>query len=474
MLKQKTEKMLIACMLTASIIGGTVVTGSSAYAASESAEGKVAEVRTSKDAIAEWESWIKDHAYKLESIQPVGIKGGEGQFKDLEMLKPLLHDKRIVFLGESSHGVGEFNLAKTRLVQFLHQEMGYNVLAFESGLGNASIAYGTSGTQNAEQTMKDSIFGVWWSKEILPLFEYIKTTQASEQPLALTGFDMQFQSPLLDGKWLKDDKLAQRLQDAEKKLSEYANGTDLKAYRSEKAQLIQVYKDVLQATKSESSQGLLKKNYPNNPKLPVLLERSLNDRISVAQEYVEISIQSNAGMGEGDYTWFLKSMEWRDKAMLDNLIWLATDVYPTEKFIVWAHNDHIRKAQSEVMGSPYPVKLMGEMLPDEWKKYSYVLGLYAAGGKTSDNSGKTHDVLPLEPGSVESIISAAGSPYTFIDLRYRNNERGNSWMFEPRYSYSWGMIPESLVPRDQYDGILLLDDVNPPQYIRSSSSKTAE
>ncbi|WP_235440149.1 erythromycin esterase family protein [Paenibacillus sp. DMB20] len=204
------------------------------------------------------------------------------------------------------------------------------------------------------------------------------------------------------------------------------------------------------------------------------MERSLNDRISVAQEYVEISIQSNAGMGEGDYTWFLKSMEWRDKAMLDNLIWLATDVYPTEKFIVWAHNDHIRKAQSEVMGSPYPVKLMGEMLPDEWKKYSYVLGLYAAGGKTSDNSGKTHDVLPLEPGSVESIISAAGSPYTFIDLRYRNNERGNSWMFEPRYSYSWGMIPESLVPRDQYDGILLLDDVNPPQYIRSSSSKTAE
>ena len=37
-------------------------------------------------------------------------------------------------------------------------------------------------------------------------------------------------------------------------------------------------------------------------------------------------------------------MEWRDQAMLENLLWLAEEIYPTEKFIVWAHNDHIRKA----------------------------------------------------------------------------------------------------------------------------------
>lgn len=474
MLKNKTGRMLTAMTLAASIIGGTVFTGSRAYAAAEAVQGNVTEVRTSSEAIAEWEDWAKDHAYKLDSIQPVNSKAGAEQFKDLDMLKPLLHDKRIVFLGESSHGVSEFNLAKTRLIQFLHQEMGYNVLAFESSLGNASMAYGKAGTQSAEQTMKDSIFGVWWTKETLPLFEYIKTTQKTEQPLALTGFDMQLQYPFLKGEWLKDDKLALRLQEAEEKLSEFSVGTDLNAYRKEKTQLIQVYKDVLKSTASESSQTLLKKLYPHNPQLPVLLERSLNDRISVAKEYVEISIKSNTGMSEGDYTWFFKSMEWRDKAMLDNLIWLATDVYPTEKFIVWAHNDHIRKAQSEVMGSPYPVQLMGEMLPDEWKKYSYVLGLYPASGKTADNMGQTHDVLPLEPGSVESILSAAGSPYTFIDLRYRSNTRENSWMFEPRYTYSWGMIPESLVARDQYDGILLVEDVNPPQYLRSSSSKSAQ
>ena len=72
-------------------------------------------------------------------------------------------------------------------------------------------------------------------------------------------------------------------------------------------------------------------------------------------------------MNEGKYETFLDTMEWRDQAMHDNLMWLATEVYPNEKFIVWGHNDHIRKAQSEVMGSPYPITMMGEKLSEEMK-----------------------------------------------------------------------------------------------------------
>lgn len=478
----KTKKAFMIFLLTASIAGASLLPEGKIYAsASNAIQGQVTEVtiaRTSDEKIAEWENWAKDYVYRLDTIQPANTANGTNQYKDLAMLKPLLHDKRIVFLGESSHGVAEFNLAKTRLIQFLHQEMGYNVLAFESGLGNSSLAYGLSGQRSAEQTMKDSIFGVWWSKEILPLFEYIQTARNSETPLILTGFDMQLQYPLLDGQWLQDKEVAKRLVETEQKLSDYSLGTDLAAYRKEKNQLIQVYNDAIKSLKTEANEAHLKQLYPDNPKLSMLLGRSLNDRIRVAKEYVELSIESTLGMESGDYAPFLESMEWRDQAMHDNLMWLIAEVYPTEKFIVWGHNDHIRKAQTEVMGTPYPVSLMGEKLSQEMKKYSYVLGLYPASGQTADNLSNVHDVLPAEPGSIESILSASGSPYTFVDLRYQKREAGNSWMFEPRYAYSWGMIPESLVARDQYDGILLIDDVNPPQYIRSSasskSSATAE
>ena len=117
------------------------------------------------------------------------------------------------------------------------------------------------------------------------------------------------------------------------------------------------------------------------------------------------------------------------------------------------------------MGS-YTVKMMGELLPDIYKKYSYVLGLYMASGETTNNARVPLKVLPAIKGSIEDILSTTNKPYTFIDLRNRQNERGNSWMFEPRLAYSWGVMQESFVPRDQYDGILLIDKVNKPTYIK--------
>lgn len=474
--RKKRGSRLALLSLSIALTSFTGITGFSGSAsAKEVAEVKpnaVSEihnepVRTSTETLNDWKKWTNDHAYSLTSIQPEKIEGGSistDSFKDLEMLKPLLHDKRIVFLGESSHGVAEFNSAKTRLIQFLHEEMGYNVLAFESGLSDAMNVQGKMSNLTAEQAMKDSIFGVWWTKETLPLFDYMKKTQSTKKPLLLTGFDIQQQGKFIDASWLKDSKLEKQLSETEKQLTNWGQSKDIKAFQKAKATMIRTYEQVLSQVKPKEKE--LKAAYPNEPQIVKLMERALNERIKVVKEYVEINIKSNVELEKYDPTSFLKAMEWRDQAMLANLLWLATEVYPTEKFIVWAHNDHIRKSHSEVMGSPYPVKLMGELLPKEFKKYSYVLGLYMASGKTADNMRNPMDVLPLETGSLEDILSFKKSPYTFIDMRYRQNERGNSWMFEPRYAYSWGVMQESLVPREQYDGILLIDKVNMPTYIK--------
>lgn len=460
---------LLSTALTSLIVCSGITSASAATPAIEEQEkyGVVQQARTTTETLEDWKKWVNDHAYSLTSIQPEPASSQKipsNKLEDLAMLKPLLHDKRIVFLGESSHGVAQFNLAKTRLIQFLHQEMGYNVLAFESGLGDVMNAQGKIDKQAALQTMKDAIFGVWWTKETLPLFEYAKTSQATEKPLVLAGFDIQQQGAFTNGDWLQNPQLAQQFSDSEKQLAEWSSSKDLKGYQKEKTAIINVYKQVKSQVQMKEKE--LQKAYPNELQIVKLMERTLADRIRLADEYVELTIQSNIEMEQNIYESFLKTMEWRDQAMMENLLWLAEEVYPTEKFIVWAHNDHVRKAQSDVMGSPYPVKLMGERLPDIYKKYSYVLGLYMTSGETANNMGETMDVLPPIKGSIEDIVSSANKPYTFIDLRSRQNERGNSWMFEPRLSYSWGVIQESLVPRDQYDGILLIDKVNKPTYVK--------
>lgn len=470
MRKARKHKVLLSFALASLMTVSGVVNVSAAVPVNEQIiknDSAVKQARTSNETLLDWKKWANDHAYSLSSIQPETFDGQKipaNKFDDLEMLKPLLHDKRIVFLGESSHGVAQFNLAKTRLIQFLHQDMGYNVLAFESGMGNVMNAQGQIDKQAALQTMKDAIFGVWWTKETLPLFDYAKSTQATEQPLVLTGFDIQQQGAFTNGDWLQNPKLAQQFNEAEKQLAEWSSGNDLKGYQKVKATIIDVYKQVQSQIQFKEKE--LQAAYPKEPHIVKLMDRTLADRIRLADEYIELTIQSNIDIEQNNIESFLQTMEWRDQAMMENLLWLAEEVYPTEKFIVWAHNDHIRKAQSDVMGSPYPVKLMGERLPDIYKKYSYVLGLYMTSGETANNMGEPMPVLPPVKGSIEDILSSTNKPYTFIDLRNRQNERGNSWMFEPRLSYSWGMIQESLVPRDQYDGILLIDQVNKPTYIK--------
>ncbi|MFJ6265022.1 erythromycin esterase family protein [Lysinibacillus xylanilyticus] len=474
MSKGKKRKVLLS--LSIALTSFVAFSGvSNASAAVPAIEGRVAlennfevnQARTSNETLQDWKKWTSDHAYSLTSIQPEAI-GQQNipstKFEDLEMLKPLLHDKRIVFLGESSHGAAEYSLAKTRLIQFLHQEMGYNVLAFESGMGNAMNAQGQIDKQTAKQTMKDAIFGVWWTKETLPLFEYAKKTQQTDKPLKLAGFDIQQQGAFTNGEWLQNSELAKQFSEVEEQLVDWSYGTDLKGYQKAKPSIIEVYKQVKSQVQLKEKE--LKASYPSEPHIVKLMDRTLTDRIRLANEYVELSIQSNIDLEQNKYDSFLKTMEWRDQSMMENLLWLAEEIYPTEKFIVWAHNDHIRKAQSEVMGSPYPVKLMGERLPDIYKKYSYVLGLYMSSGETANNMGEPMAVLPTVKGSIEDIVSSSNKPYTFIDMRNRQNERGNSWMFEPRLSYSWGMIQESLVPRDQYDGLLLIDKVSKPHYIK--------
>ncbi|MGE7810744.1 erythromycin esterase family protein [Lysinibacillus capsici] len=470
MRKARKHKVLLSFALASLMTVSGVVNVSAAVPVNEQIiknDSAVKQARTSNETLLDWKKWANDHAYSLSSIQPETFDGQKipaNKFDDLEMLKPLLHDKRIVFLGESSHGVAQFNLAKTRLIQFLHQDMGYNVLAFESGMGNVMNAQGQIDKQAALQTMKDAIFGVWWTKETLPLFDYAKSTQATEQPLVLTGFDIQQQGAFTNGDWLQNPKLAQQFNEAEKQLAEWSSGKDLKGYQKVKATIIDVYKQVKSQIQFKEKE--LQAAYPKEPHIVKLMDRTLADRIRLADEYIELTIQSNIDIEQNNIESFLQTMEWRDQAMMENLLWLAEEVYLTEKFIVWAHNDHIRKAQSDVMGSPYPVKLMGERLPDIYKKYSYVLGLYMTSGETANNMGEPMPVLPPVKGSIEDILSSTNKPYTFIDLRNRQNERGNSWMFEPRLSYSWGTIQESLVPRDQYDGILLIDQVNKPTYIK--------
>lgn len=429
-----------------------------------------AAVEQHKDEVAVWKQWVKENAVpmqieqeNLESIQQ------KGAFQDLQFLKPLLKDKKIVSLGEASHGASEYNSAKVRLVQFLHEEMGFDVIAFESLLGDASAAYAQMGKDKPEETMNKAIYGVWQVKENLALFEYIAERRKTNRPLILTGFDVQATTEpfIAFGKeWFGtiDPKQGHRFEQAEKLFIEVHSYDDMMKFRDVQKDLIKEYK-TLQTFIAEH-EAKLKAQMAQHKDMVPIMKRVLQNRIDVLENYVEHMVQIWA---DKDAKNLPKVSYLRDKMMADNVAWLTEEMYPDKKIILWGHNYHIRKHNSTMItehngmgfsNEPYPT--MGEMLPAELQRQHYAIGLYAYQGSSLMNNNKTEAVqLPHPAGSLENILKASGQPVSFIDLENQSLKKETSWMYTPRVAKAWGVLDEVMIVRDQYDGLVFIDTIHP-------------
>jgi hypothetical protein len=112
-----------------------------------------------------------------------------GDFTDLDFLVDLLKNKKYVFIGESSHETAEQYILKTRLVKFLHQQLGFNVLAFEHQLGTTTYFNEIKNSNIPDSKRVESLYH-FHPKELTKLINYIQATD-----LKTTGFDFFMENP---------------------------------------------------------------------------------------------------------------------------------------------------------------------------------------------------------------------------------------------------------------------------------------
>nr|WP_206774726.1 erythromycin esterase family protein [Bacillus cereus group sp. N8] len=421
-----------------------------------------------------WEEWLNSHAKKLN--EPTSQTT-----EDLSFLKETVQDKRIVVLGESTHGAKEMNQSKIRMIKYLHEEMGYDVIAFETGLGEAAAVQQNFDHLTATEAMKQSLYPVWQTEELEQLFTYMKEQKEKGKPLTLAGFDMNlfynssFRSYAKE--WLQKlnpevasefDTAVSELIELDRYYSKYEGTYPYDRFKAEIQPVINKFEKVrtfIQNHKSELTQVAPHAAYDVN-----FLEKAISIRIDAIKTHLDADMKVRGGIPSPnltDYSFYI-----RDRKMAQNFAWLTEMQYKNKKIIVWGHNYHIRKQNSKMILDwtkaqqyNYVGPNMMDYLPQRIKDQMYTIGVFAYSGSSWDDVNE--DVIPVhnehEEQSVEKIISTVGSPHVFVNLRGESNRPETSWMFTPTAASYWGKKEreEIMIPTEQYDGILWLEKTSP-------------
>lgn len=131
-------------------------------------------------------NWINKNAYELKS---------DSINKDLSFLLNELRGKRIVGLGEASHGTKEFYVQKARIIKFLISKCDFKLLAFEVP-GSMMVPinkYLQTGEGNLKELMKGMV--LYNTEEIYNLFQLIRQYnkgKTSENTVVLIGVDLEY------------------------------------------------------------------------------------------------------------------------------------------------------------------------------------------------------------------------------------------------------------------------------------------
>jgi len=347
------------------------------------------------------------------------LNDSSNDFKGLGFLDTLLAGKRIVMLGESSHGAEEYSKTKLQLIKYLHEKLGFNVVLFESPMTPGTYFNLARDTANADELTKNSIQTVWHTKTVSRLFSYMK-----EDKMSFGGFDPQYIPSVYP------NRIYTRT---------FSNYPDVSlTLQKLEGRIAGAFKTGGINAKLQDS---LSKAYSG------LAERLGKLSLSPLQQWVKHVTEINA-----DYYRHLNNGNERDSCMAKNVVWLAENMYPNEKIVIWVHNAHIDK------NSESPARFMGKLLAAYFGTQLYGLGFYMINGSTALNNRTIIPVKTPVKNSLEDILGKRGFKTAFVSTK-------DGAFDNPIMTYHWGKDKEKLNLFKSYDAVVLVNGVSSPEYL---------
>lgn len=372
------------------------------------------------------------------------------EITDFSFLKEELKDVQVVMLGENTHFDGNVFEMKTKIVQYLHQEMGFNTIAFESGIYDVWKAQkNIEKGQNVKESLSNSLFSIWAKRNEFQSF--IEFYNQNKKNLNLFGFDYQITGKNGTVNLSKDFfnyskrinyNLKLKQEDFELLLESIANSgmfdeEDI-SYEQFKTELTSFKTKIIQQNDSEEK-------FYWNQIVKSLLELG-NDAISKE----EISSTFNTTSYDNI----------RDKQMADNLLaYLRQN--PEAKIICWGANAHFVNNKSSITEPTLKGFLpMGSYIKGELKNKVYSLAAVTAEDSIYLQN-KWHKT-PIKKHSFEYFLKEKNtSPHVFIS----SNQIGMQILAWNRLFSPITFVESKL--NELHDGYLYFSSVTPSTIIDS-------
>lgn len=394
--------------------------------------------------------YVQKNTIPIKSIDPEVT-----DYSDLAKIGEAIGDARIVMLGEQDHGDAPTFLAKTRLIKYLHEQKGFNVLAFESDFFGLNFGW--------DQVLKTSpvidsflhrnIFSIWTDCDACTglFYQYIPATHRTSSPLQISGFDNQMILEYSRGHLAQTiDSLLIALDLPVTKKPEYrttilpminmlrtAYGGKVNTQSSYNEFLISSLKEIQQ----QVSAKLAKDDFWN---------MMVNNLVESASTYLNLSKD------------LYKGSNIRDLQMARNLAWVTDKKYPDEKIIVWAASGHTAKQVLDYYHDPAKTTSpMGYQFSSDPAKsnmvYSIGFSSYrgAAGRITMP---KTYTVGEPDKNGFENWIDLSYD-YSFTDFKkYNSVYPGSTDFFHAKLSSHYTVTQNW---NKMFDGIFFIRDMYP-------------
>ena len=388
-------------------------------------------------------SYVQQHKTDIRTVSPDSLN-----FSDLEVIGNAIGDSRIVMLGEQDHGDAPAFLAKTRLIKYLHEKKGFNVLAFESDFLSLNEGWEKLDKNKAaiSNFLVGNIFTIWTkAQQCDDLFNnYVPATYQTNNPLIMTGFDCQ-----LHGRY--------SAQNLKKIVDSFLRSQDLpftktEAYRS-------TFLPFVDST-------MISKNVASHAEFTRQLELIINkieEKDSTSMEMMVLKslyAQSNAGI------LYIKRksgyLDFRDNQMAENLKWLAQKKYPNEKIIVWAHNMHVLKNPQLIKGLQGIKKTMGEVFTEDktLEESTYILGFASKQGTAGRlSSTQKHYTVDRPNRNGFETWMPENTSLAFVDFKkYRLENPSSKEYFEMKGKSHQS---SSAIWTNVFDGVFYIRDMYP-------------